>query len=47
VKTRAGLKTAETVRGKTIVEKASHRAILKSRRPTATEISAIMVLLVF
>jgi hypothetical protein len=44
---RAGLKIMPTVRGKTTVEKASHKATLKSRRPTATESGASVVSLVF
>jgi hypothetical protein len=44
---RAGLKTTPTVRGKTTVEKASHKATPKSVRPTATERGAIMGALVF
>jgi len=46
-KMRAGLKIMPTVRGKTTVEKASHKATLKSRRPTATESGASVVSLVF
>ena len=46
-KMRAGLKIMPIVRGKTTVEKASHKATLKSRRPTATESGASVVSLVF
>jgi hypothetical protein len=47
VETRAGIKATETVRGKTTAEKASHRAILKNKRPAQTTRDLIMVSLMF
>src|SRR5262245_60050333 len=46
-KRRAALRIILTVRGKTIVAKASHKATPKSRRPTTTERDAIIMLFVF